>query len=141
MNPIQNYRKAQWGIRMSTPENPTDGTATPPTTRRPRVRLSTLLLIVTVAACLLAWWLDHQRLASQINTAEPIIIVYRLQYLEAEDVSKIIQDAYKDQMLGVDANSNSLIVTATPDVHQKLELQLRTLDQVASTRVDVVDDE
>ena len=100
------------------------------TPRRPRFTIASLLVLLTLAAVLLAWMLDHQRLKSQIHeNLNETTGVYRLSNTSAAEAIKEIAPLFTSEKISCEPQSNSVIVCASPAETAKIELMLRYIDR------------
>jgi len=107
-----------------------EGTTKNSTTRRPRFTIASLLVLLTLAAILLAWMLDHQRLKSQIHeNLNETTGVYRLSNTSAAAAIKEIAPLFTSEKISCEPQSNSVIVCASPAETAKIELMLRYIDR------------
>ena len=83
-----------------------------------RLRLSSLLLIVTVCAILFAWLVDHRNLRSQIKQPETkFSAIYSLRYASARRVVSELSLLYPDQRF-IEDKSGTMTVVPSPQTQQ-----------------------
>ena len=96
--------------------------------RGSRFRLSTLVLLVTIAAILAGWFVDRRSLKGQIDPPEMRqTLVYRLTNAKAMQVATRLNELYPEQRAIV-GKQNSVFVNVEERLVPQLEIIIHYLD-------------
>jgi len=122
-----------------------------PTHRSPslwRIRLSTLILLVTIFAVLAAWFVDHRQLRAQIKPPEiKTVVVYKLSNASAQRVIDELTKLYPKQefihgSVGKPSGftksqqNNSVIVSSDTSVRDQIDIIMRHFDRKGTDLID-----
>jgi type II secretory pathway component GspD/PulD (secretin) len=96
-----------------------------------QLRLSTLLLLVMIAALSAGWFADRRRLQEEIESLQRKTAVISLSYLSADDAAGVLKDlagTSSEFVLGSDTRSNSIVVRGSAEDIESVKAVLRQLD-------------
>ena len=94
----------------------------------PRFHLSTLLLLLTISALVVAWIVDRSALIDKIEPdTDRITLVYRVSNAPAGDVIKKLSELYPNQLF-LPSKRNSIIVNTARRERDRIEIIIEHLD-------------
>ncbi len=101
----------------------------PEARRRIQLSLTTIMLLIAIAAVAIAWWTDHSRLVQQLQARNLQIMVFSLQNADAAKAAAALNEQFPDSKsdptrISVDARTNGLIVSASSETLTKIEALL-----------------
>ena len=98
--------------------------------------LATLICVLTICALLSAWFVDHQRLVTQIAPpSERLSTVYRLSNVSAELATKKLNEWLEPGTVIAETVSNSVIVTTDETNRLRIESMIRYVDRTGTDLV------
>lgn len=102
--------------------------------RRFQLRLTTIMLLIAIAATAVGWWADHSRLVQQLRAQDTEIRVFALQNSDAAEIAAALQKLFPDTKsdptrISSDNRTNGLIVSASSDRLDVIEATLMRLDR------------
>ena len=106
--------------------------------RKRQISLSTLLLLVTMIALLLAWWIDRSALKAQIpEKPNRTTLVFTIQNGSAGAIAKKLQEIFDQNLvtLVADEATNSLIVNADQKKQEQIRIMFKHLDRIGTEYV------
>lgn len=105
-----------------------------------KLSLRDLFAVVTLAAVLVAWWLDHQRLTRQLQSRQYETRAFQVTYSQSDDLAAVLRTMYQrdaESPLGIasDARTNTVIVRSPAGKMSEVEKMILQLDGPPSVRV------
>lgn len=102
--------------------------------RRFQLSLTTIMLLVAMAAIAIGWWTDHARLKRQLRDRNAEIRVFALQNTDAAEVAAVLQKLFPDTKwdptrIASDNRINGVVVAASRERLDVIEATLLQLDQ------------
>jgi type II secretory pathway component GspD/PulD (secretin) len=99
----------------------------------PKLSLRDLFWTVTLAAVLVAWWMDHSRLQKRLQAQTYPVKIFSLVNAKADELAGVVRAMYAGDrdylVIASDARTNSLIVSGPEAKLAVVEAILLRLDQ------------
>ena len=98
--------------------------------RTSKFSLATLFCVLTVSAILIAWFVDHRRLAAQIQPAQQkLMVAHRLSNASGDLVVQKLTSLFESRSIVYDPTTNMVLIWADKINQDRILMMLQYMDQ------------